>query len=131
MTNYAEYIAKLPPHITTKSPIFLQSLGLHFDCSIPPVLRYLHSAISYFSTLYIPRPIHLWIGLHAPGLNKPVKHNATQGREMVQILNTAVRDEIERISPQGSMIYGATNWMGFYNITVRGIHRAKWYLTIG
>lgn len=99
-----------------RSPVFIQSVGLHMNCSVPAALSFVKGTISYLSTVHVPRAISLWMGLHAPGLNKAVKYIPTQGREAVKKLNEGVQKELEAIG-QGEIIDGATKSMEWFNAT--------------
>jgi hypothetical protein len=118
MDHYETYRATLSKQTVAKSGLFLQAVGLHLRGSVSAALLYLHTSVRYFSTTAIPRGINLWIGLHAPGLNKPPQYKAVQGREVVKMLNAGVREEIRRISPQGFIADGTAKFMAWYNVTV-------------
>lgn len=118
LTHYETYSSLLPTSKRLRSTLFLQSVGLHFACALPPAIAYLHAAVGYFAQQHIPRAINLWMGLHAPGENKNVKYRATQGRDSVKRLNEGMSEEVDALAAgEEEMVRGALRSFDWYNAT--------------
>lgn len=116
MLDYSTWSSLLPTRKRLRSPVFVQAVGLHFQCQLEGPLTYLKSALAYFAVSTVPKPLNLWLGLHAPGLNKAAKYIPTQGREAVSLLNAGVLQELEKMSP-GELTDGASKSMEWYSAT--------------
>ncbi|KAM0790413.1 hypothetical protein ACM66B_003294 [Microbotryomycetes sp. NB124-2] len=107
-------------HWTTRnvSPVVVQSFGLH--CGMLPSIAAFGSLkplLAYARTAF-PRPLSLWLGIHAPGANKPPQFLDKQGHDPVLRYNFAVEQTLDDIQPLKEPLHdGRTGVLDFFGMT--------------
>ncbi|BGP03498.1 hypothetical protein NBRC10513v2_007229 [Rhodotorula toruloides] len=92
--TYLDWRDRMPPSRSGLSPAIIQSFGLH--CHFLPFIPrfgifkplFAHAATAF------PRPLLLWIGINAPGLNKPPQYLKEQGGDQVLRYNKIIAEEL-------------------------------------
>lgn len=116
--EWQDWIDQLPPHKQSLSPIFFTGTGLHYNCdpdwAFQGNIRNVYGAYRN----HWPRPMAIWSGIHAPGINKPEMYLEKQGPEPVARYNRRIGEYIDALSPQGFAEPGGffkqINW---FNVT--------------
>ncbi|BGO95669.1 hypothetical protein NBRC10512_007365 [Rhodotorula toruloides] len=93
--TYLDWRDQMPPSRSGLSPAIIQSFGLH--CHFLPFIPrfgifkplFAHAATAF------PRPLLLWIGINAPGLNKPPQYLKEQGGDQVLRYNQIIAEELD------------------------------------
>lgn len=116
--TFLDWQRKLPPSRSGLSPAIIQSFGLH--CHLLPFIPrfgifkplFAHAANAF------PRPLLLWIGVNAPGLNKPPQYLKEQGSDQVLRYNRIIRNELADMQdPSESVAEGKMAILETYGMT--------------
>ncbi|KAK4698382.1 serine/threonine-protein kinase/endoribonuclease IRE1, partial [Phenoliferia sp. Uapishka_3] len=117
ITHYLQWRSGAPRLKNILSTLVINSYGLH--CSLSPSVS-LYGAVmpllAFAQTAY-PRPLSLWMTLHAPGGNKPEQWLPSQGSGKVKGYNTQMETAIKALRPGETMIEGAVGYLDWYGLT--------------
>lgn len=115
---YLDWRSRLGTNASSLSTVMIQSYGLHchFKPWIPlfgvfkPLLTHAASAF--------PRPLLLWLGVSAPGSNKPIEYLQTQGADQVKTYNEAIASVLPTLQDSTeSLAEGRMGVMETYGMT--------------
>ncbi|GAA5919419.1 hypothetical protein JCM6882_006017 [Rhodosporidiobolus microsporus] len=95
LRQFSLWRAGLPRESQALSPVFLPSVGVHFNYTAPALFpSWLPLTLSYFARQF-PSPLHLFAGPHAPPANQPEWYRSFQGRPRVVAFKQEVENEYE------------------------------------
>ncbi|KAL8287455.1 hypothetical protein RQP46_003313 [Phenoliferia psychrophenolica] len=117
ITRYQEWRSGASTDKSSLSTIVINSFGLH--CRLLPAVSLLGALKPFqvFAASRFPRPLFLWMGIHAPGPNKPAEWVKEQGPEAVKKYNALMKDEVEKLQPASSMMEGGVGFLDWYGMT--------------
>ncbi|KAK4705815.1 hypothetical protein P7C70_g387, partial [Phenoliferia sp. Uapishka_3] len=115
--RFLDWGSTISPLKKPLSTIVLNSWGLHCHFS-PwiPLLGAIKPLFAFAQTSY-PRPISLWMSIHAPGSNKPVEYLATQGANNVQEYNKYMDSAIDTMQGGATLRQGGVGFLDWYGMT--------------
>ncbi|KAL8279987.1 hypothetical protein RQP46_007568 [Phenoliferia psychrophenolica] len=111
------YLQMAPTLLPSLSPLIINAYGLH--CGLENFYRPIIGALKplhVYSQSVFPRPLSLWMGVHAPGSNKPAQYLPQQGVEAVKNYNAEMAARVEAMQP-GRIVDGAMGVVDVYGMT--------------
>ncbi|GAA6034707.1 hypothetical protein JCM8097_001133 [Rhodosporidiobolus ruineniae] len=78
--DYAMWRGRLPAEMQSRSPVFLESHGIHYNYNVPPLLTGWAAHLkNYISGNTFPRPLNIFAGPHQAPANQELGYIPTQG----------------------------------------------------
>ncbi|GAA5824400.1 hypothetical protein JCM11251_000406 [Rhodosporidiobolus azoricus] len=118
LTAYDQWRWNLPAHKSILSHVYIAGFGLHHHLNTRTgILGFIRPFLSRSATLF-PRPIGLWMGIHAPAPGKPERWAEEQGEKNVKRYNGEVKQFLDAVSP-GEFVEedGPMKVADWYNVT--------------
>ncbi|GAA5867346.1 hypothetical protein JCM8547_003315 [Rhodosporidiobolus lusitaniae] len=118
LTSYTSWRSLLPPSLSTRSHIFIAGHGLHHHLnSLTGILGFIRPFLHLSSQIF-PRPVGVWMGIHAPAPGKPERWREEQGERETKRYNKEVGGLLDALSP-GEFVEedGRMKWVDWYGVT--------------
>ncbi|GAA5829994.1 hypothetical protein JCM11251_006837 [Rhodosporidiobolus azoricus] len=117
LKQYTLWRASLPKQSQALSPVFIPSIGVHFNYTAEQLFpEWLPKTLDYFSRQY-PVPLHLFAGPHAPPHNQNPLYRSTQGRPRVQQFKEEVELQYRTSSMEQKGERGGPRYFDTYAMT--------------
>lgn len=107
-----------PSRKAALSPIYIASHGIHCNFDVEfPIFGVFKPFLTWAANAY-PQPLLLWLGIHAPAINKPERFRTTQFPPQVRNYNSRIRKALSDLQPANPPpAAGAFSIMEFYGMT--------------
>ncbi|BGO95641.1 hypothetical protein NBRC10512_004316 [Rhodotorula toruloides] len=118
VARLVEWRNKMPWYRKDLSPVVVQSFGLHCKMATSVSLLGAVKPLLNFASTAFPAPLPLWLGIHAPGPNKPVQFAGEQGPAAVQRYNAAMRRRLDGVQPgDQALAEGRMGFLDYFGMT--------------
>ncbi|GAA5981480.1 hypothetical protein JCM11641_004777 [Rhodosporidiobolus odoratus] len=99
LSTYDLWRSSLPAHKQILSHAFISGFGLHHHLnSLTAIQGFIKPFLSRSAQIF-PKPVGIWMGIHAPAEGKPERWRVEQGEENVKRYNREVGEALEAQSP--------------------------------
>lgn len=121
LEKYMLWLSTLPAGVRSQSPILYQGAGAWFHMEASTAQPYFDTADTLYLHSY-PRPVTLWAGIHATGLNLKEMYQASQGRPVTAAYNHAIEALVSNITiSRGHPWEGGPMVIPFFNASLEGM----------
>ncbi|GAA5917805.1 hypothetical protein JCM6882_004552 [Rhodosporidiobolus microsporus] len=114
---FAEWKNKLPSAMQTRSPLLLESWGIHFNYHVPQAIPWISQVARFIRSSSYPRPLNLLAGVHHPPYNQIPEHAAVQGVKAVAPFKEQVDLLMREYSAPLEMWEGGGRYVDFFEAT--------------
>ncbi|KAI5478724.1 ABC transporter [Pseudohyphozyma bogoriensis] len=114
--DYKEFVDELSARRRNLSTVYMLGVGIHYYWNVTKVVDYFIDPFLSLAPTFSPAPLPIFSLMPAPGSNKPVHLNVTQGVEATKQYNSAMLDVL-RQTPGRNVVDGAWTAMDWFGST--------------